>query len=149
MKKVALLIVLAVIAASCKKNSDGNASQPTLNVTGYIKDIHGVAQAAKIDYFLLRPENRADLQSGTMAQDSCPKHSIIAFTAPGVYNHKSGVPAGNYILVAQVSYFEKNYNWGRYSYKNISLKPGDALNEVIVFAAAGSIFAYEPWNSDK
>lgn len=147
--KIAFLstIVACFSLVSCKKTQQTEV-QTTLNASFYIKDYKGISQPAKINYYLIRPENKNDLKSAATVDDSCSRHSIIAFTGTG-YNYKNNVPPGEFILVAQVSVFEKGYNWYRYSYKNLTINKGDHLNEVMVFNYEGLASTYQPWNSDK
>ncbi|MEO7212616.1 hypothetical protein [Mucilaginibacter sp.] len=148
MKHIYFLIAVITLATSCKKDGSYNV-KTTLSATAYITDYKGETRRALVDMYLIKPEDRGDLKNVNTVSENCPNHSIIAFTSRATSYYKNDVPTGDYILVMQVSPLEEDWNWFRYSYKEISISKGDELNEVMVFSYGGKATSPEPWNSNK
>lgn len=148
MKRFLLLVLLAVLTASCTKKDEQPAGA-TLNVTTYLKDYNGTANSVKASYFLLGPEDIDVLQSADKLMEKGTQESNSDFYEFDAYNKKVAVLPGEYYLAVQLNITRTPVERGRYAYKKITLKAGDELNTIMVFQFAGKAYTQEPWSESK
>ncbi|WP_423148033.1 hypothetical protein [Rubrolithibacter danxiaensis] len=148
-KILLLLLLLPVLFSGCSKDEDAGPAKGTISISTFIKDDSGNSLPVNCDFFLLKEDQREDLEDGLTLEEFGPKHSLSEFTTLDKPAITKEVEAGTYILAVQIRSGTDESNNGRYSYKDIIVAGGQSLSTVMVFKSQGVMYDYEDWSEIK